>query len=115
MRRLSPLFLLERYRDDIRYGTWLQGEVFHFDENEDFIVYRSFEGTFADIQKKAKHESSFAKAAEEIQKKFSMDDIQNIIIGMEQYGYSHNGEGSTELENNQAKKKIYVLQCFETK
>ena len=25
-----------------------------------------------------------------------MDDIQNIIIGMEQYGYSHNGEGSTE-------------------
>ena len=68
----------------------------HFDENEDFIVYRSFEGTIADIQEEAKNEPTIAEAVEKIQKKFSMDDIQNIIIGMEQYGYSHNGEGSTE-------------------
>ncbi len=68
----------------------------HFDENEDFIVYRSFEGTIADIQEKAKNEPTIAEAVEKIQKKFSMDDIQNIIIGMEQYGYSHNGESSTE-------------------
>ena len=48
------------------------------------------------MQEKAKNEHTIAEAVEKIQKKFSMDDIQNIIIGMEQYGYSHNGEGSTE-------------------
>ena len=42
----------------------------HFDENEDFIVYRSFEGTIADIQEKAKNEPTIAEAVEKIQKKF---------------------------------------------
>lgn len=74
----------------------IKNAVIHFDNNNDFMVYRSFEGTFADIKEKAKTETSIAEAVEKIQKKLSMDDIQNIVIGMEQYGYSHNGEGCTE-------------------
>lgn len=70
----------------------------HFDEKEQMLAYRSFEGSFADFQEKAKTESSIAEAVEKIQKKFSTDQIQNVVIGIEQYGYSGNEKASTEEE-----------------
>lgn len=76
----------------------IKDAVVYFDKQNDFVAYRSFEGSFADFREKVKSESSFAEAVEKIQKKLNTDNIQNIVIGMEQYGYSLNGEASTKDE-----------------
>lgn len=86
----------------------------NFDRRNDTIVYRSFEGSFADLQEKAKSEESIADAVEKIKKKIAMDNIQNIVIGMEQYGYSLNGEASTEDEFKKLI-KVDLISTFDIK
>ena len=86
----------------------------YFDEQKNLIAYRSFEGSFADFQEKAMSEASIAEAVERIQKKITTDNIQNVVIGMEQYGYSLNGKPSTE-EDFKKLIKVDFISTFDVK
>ena len=72
------------------------------------VGYRSMDGSLADFQEKAKTEATIADMVDAIQKKFSGDKILNITFGMEQYGYSLNGEECSEEDFKKLVKTDFI-------
>lgn len=62
------------------------------------IAYRSIDGTITEIQQRAKEEDKVADMLEQLKKQMPIEQLPDVKIGLEQYGYSLNGAGSSEAE-----------------
>lgn len=77
--------LLQKYR--------IQAADVTITDPESAISYRTLNGKIAELGKNSQEENNVTEMLEQLKKQISLEHIPDVEVGLEQYGYSLNGNG----------------------